>query len=67
MTKNIQKGLLVVGALAAVSGPAMADGIDTTGIVTTISTGATAISAIGVAVLSIFALAKCYQLIKKAF
>lgn len=69
MIKNIQKALLSAGALVAVSGSAMADtvSIDTTSITSTISGGAAAISAIGVAVLSIFALAKCYQLVKKAF
>ncbi|WP_114155149.1 major capsid protein [Chromobacterium haemolyticum] len=61
----------LAGVLVAVGAatPAFAApvSIDTGDITSTISAGATAISAIGVAVLSIFALAKCYQLVKKAF
>lgn len=52
-------------AMAATS-QAAAIAVDTSDIVSQISAGATAISAIGVAMLSVFALMKCYQLVKGA-
>lgn len=41
--------------------------IDTGDVTAQIAAGATAISAIGIAVLSIYALGKCYKMVKSAF
>ncbi|HJV07814.1 MAG TPA: major capsid protein [Chromobacteriaceae bacterium] len=41
--------------------------VDTTDIVAQIAAGATAIAAIGIAVLSLYALGRCFKLVKTAF
>ncbi|POA98612.1 hypothetical protein C2134_10945 [Chromobacterium sinusclupearum] len=69
---NISKKYLVGGAAVALSVPAFADAaptgnIDVTSVTTVIAQGAAAIAAIGIAILAIYALAKSFKLVQKAF
>ncbi|MDE1716313.1 major capsid protein [Chromobacterium amazonense] len=68
---NISKKYLVGGAVVALSVPAFADAaptsIDVTSVTTVIAQGAAAIAAIGIAILAIYALAKSFKLVQKAF
>lgn len=68
MKKLIQTGLVALGsALAAVPAMAAPVTVDTADITAQIGAGAAAITAVGVAVLGIYALAKSIQMIRKAF
>lgn len=66
---NQFKKYLVAGgaSLAGASAMAAPTTIDITEVTAQITSGATAIAGIGVAVLAIYGLAKCFQLVKKAF
>ena len=64
VVSTVSTGLLVVAAPSAFAAPVA---IDAAPITDQIGAGATAIGLIGVAVLSVIALAVCYKLIKKAF
>lgn len=68
MFKNLKLRLLVVtGAALPVVASAAPVTIETGDIVAQISAGATAISAIGIAVLSMYGLVKAFKLVKSAF
>lgn len=70
MNKILQAKNYLYGSfllMAATAAHAVPVELDVTDVVAQIGKGITAVSAIAVAILSIYGVAKCYNLVKKAF